>query len=80
MLQHAFILRVHLVGNVFCSNVFELHFYKTLAGALYSTHECLVHRARVSLTASIALNNSRAHTPTTSTPSTARCWCSRTSP
>ena len=73
MLQHAFILQFHLIGKVFGSNVVELHFCETIAGALYSTHECLVHLALVSLTACIALNNSRARTPTTSTPSTACC-------
>ncbi|EMD44629.1 protein kinase, putative [Entamoeba histolytica HM-3:IMSS] len=51
-----FLEQIPLVGKVYGTKVFELHFYPLLQQYLYSTHEYLVYQTLLSITSCISLD------------------------
>ena len=78
-LQHMFIQQIPLVGKVFGS-IFELDNTKIIADAHNNTHEYLVRRVLVSLTACIALSTFSRLYIYNNIPSSARCLSTDPSP
>ena len=51
-----FLEQIPLVGKVYGTKIFELHFYPLLQQYLYSTHEYLVYQTLLSLTTCVSLD------------------------